>query len=76
MRILTAIKQQWGKRVTTVFVKQGHYANDPKVLAAYPSADICLDHIGDVLNYEMDTLLDAGTKVLIDEAKNRSAHEH
>jgi FMN phosphatase YigB (HAD superfamily) len=62
LRILTAIKQQWGKRVTTVFVKQGHYAKDPKILAAYPPADICLEHIGDLLNYEVDTLLDAVSK--------------
>jgi FMN phosphatase YigB (HAD superfamily) len=62
LRILTAIKQQWGKRVTTVFVKQGHYANDPKILTAYPPADICLEHIGDLLNEEVDTLLDAVSK--------------
>jgi FMN phosphatase YigB (HAD superfamily) len=62
LRILTAIKQQWGKRVTTVFVKQGHYANDPKILAAYPSADICLEHIGDLLNDEVDMSLNAVSK--------------
>ncbi|NWG02789.1 MAG: HAD family hydrolase [Syntrophaceae bacterium] len=62
LRILTAIKQQWGKRVTTVFVKQGHYANDPKILAAYPPADIYLEHIGDLLNYKVDTLLGAVDK--------------
>jgi FMN phosphatase YigB (HAD superfamily) len=60
LRILTAIKQQWGKRVTTVFVKQGHYATDPEVLTAYPPADITLEHIADLLNYEVDTLLHAG----------------
>ena len=29
LRLLAAIKKIWRKRVTTVFVKQGHYANDP-----------------------------------------------
>jgi FMN phosphatase YigB (HAD superfamily) len=62
LRILTAIKQQWGKRVTTVFVKQGHYANDPKILAAYPPADIYLEHIGDLLNDEVKALLNAVSK--------------
>jgi FMN phosphatase YigB (HAD superfamily) len=59
LRILTAIKQRWGERVTTVFVKQGHYAKDANILAAYPPADIHLEHIGDLLNDEVDTLLDA-----------------
>ncbi len=50
LRILTAIKNIWGKRVTTVFVRQGHYAHDPKTLAAYPPADVAVDQIGDLLN--------------------------
>ena len=45
LRLLAAIKKIWGKRVTTVFVKQGHYANEPGVLDLYPSADIRLDRI-------------------------------
>jgi FMN phosphatase YigB (HAD superfamily) len=50
LRILTAVKKLWHNRVTTVFVRQGHYAFDPKVLAAYPPADIQIDHIGDLLH--------------------------
>jgi FMN phosphatase YigB (HAD superfamily) len=50
LRILAAIKTTWGKRVTTVFVRQGHYAHDSKTLAAYPSSDIAFDQIGDLLN--------------------------
>jgi hypothetical protein len=38
LRILTAIKRIWGVRVTTVFVRQGHYARDPKIMAAYSTA--------------------------------------
>jgi FMN phosphatase YigB (HAD superfamily) len=59
LRILAAVKEQWKKRVTTVFIKQGHYATDPNILAAYPSADITLEHIGDLLKYEVDTLMQA-----------------
>jgi hypothetical protein len=38
LRILVAINKIWGVRVTTVFVRQGHYARDPKILAAYSTA--------------------------------------
>ena len=52
LRILSAVKAQWGERVTTVFPRQGHYAHDPKVLAAYPPADITVERIGDLLGLE------------------------
>jgi len=47
LRILAAVKSIWRARVTTVFVRQGHYARDPQALARYPSADITLERIGD-----------------------------
>ena len=50
LRILAAIKKIWGSRVTTVFVRQGHYALDPKILAAYPAADLSIQRIGALLN--------------------------
>ena len=37
LRILAAIKKIWGSRVTTVFVRQGHYALDPKDPGSLPS---------------------------------------
>lgn len=46
LRLLAAIKQAWGDKVTTVFVRQGHYANDAKAIADYPPADVTLDRIG------------------------------
>jgi hypothetical protein len=51
------MKRIWGERVTTVFPKQGHYALDPKALADYPPADIRLDKIGDLLDYDLPALL-------------------
>jgi FMN phosphatase YigB (HAD superfamily) len=48
LRILAAVKQTWGTRVTTVFPKQGHYALDPQIVAAFPPADIALAKIGDL----------------------------
>jgi haloacid dehalogenase-like hydrolase len=46
-RILAAVKEQWAERVTTVFVRQGHYALDPGV-ERYPAADVTVERIGDV----------------------------
>ena len=57
LRILAAVKKIWGERVTTVFPKQGHYAHDPAILAAYPPADIELDRIEDILASDFDALL-------------------
>jgi hypothetical protein len=57
LRILTAVKQAWGTQVTTVFPRQGHYATDPKVVAAFPSPDVTLDRIGDFLQYDLAQLL-------------------
>lgn len=50
IRILTAIKEQWGPRVTTVFVRQGHYATDENLVRDYPPADKSLDCIADLLS--------------------------
>lgn len=52
LRILAAVKKVWRRRVTTVFVRQGHYALDPKILATYPAADTTVERIGDLLNYD------------------------
>ena len=51
LRILAATKKAWGDRVTTVFPRQGKFANDPEVLAAYPPADVTVERIGDLLSY-------------------------
>jgi len=52
LRILAAVKNFWRTRVTTVFVRQGQYAADPKILASYPAADISIARIGDLLKYK------------------------
>jgi FMN phosphatase YigB (HAD superfamily) len=48
LRILAAVKELWGERVTTVFVRQGHYANDPELETRYPPADLSVDRIGEL----------------------------
>ena len=45
LRILTAMKGIWRERLTTVFVRQGHYAADTAALAGLPAADVTLEHI-------------------------------
>jgi phosphoserine phosphatase len=50
VRILSAIKEQWRERVTTVFVKQGHYALDAESIATYPPADFEVNSISDLLD--------------------------
>jgi FMN phosphatase YigB (HAD superfamily) len=61
LRILTAIKKFWASRVTTVFVRQGHYAADSKTIASYPAADVSIERIGDLLKYTLPDLLNEKT---------------
>lgn len=57
LRILSAVKGEWKDRVTTVFVRQGKFANDPEVIAAYPTAaNVTVERIGDLLNYNLRDL--------------------
>ncbi len=59
VRILAAVKEIWGDRLTTVFPKQGHYAHDAKEIAKYPAADITVERIGDLLEYDLPAFLNA-----------------
>ena len=52
LRLLQAIKDVWQHRVTTVFVRQGHYARDKKAIANYRPADISVRRIGDLLQMQ------------------------
>ncbi|HXT60904.1 MAG TPA: HAD family hydrolase [Pirellulales bacterium] len=60
LRILTSVKEVWGPRLTTVFPRQGHYALDPKIVAENPPADITIERIGELAEYELSDLLKAG----------------
>ncbi len=64
LRLLTAMKKTWGSRLTTVFPRQGHYANDPMESAKYPPADITIEHLADLLRYDLPPLLAAGTNTM------------
>ena len=56
LRILDAIKKLWRERVTTVLPRQGQYAHDAKVLSALPPADVTIERIGDLLDYDLARL--------------------
>ncbi len=49
LRILAAMKHVWGDRLTTVFVRQGHYAHEPEHLA-FPAADFTVERVAEVGN--------------------------
>ncbi len=59
VRLLAAIKEYWGERVTTVFPRQGHYALDEKLVAQYPKPDITLERIGEFQKYSLEQLVAA-----------------
>ena len=56
LRILAAVKDVWGRRVTTVFPRQGHYALDPQAAAKYPAADLTVERVGDLLDVDLARL--------------------
>jgi FMN phosphatase YigB (HAD superfamily) len=58
IRILSALKQRWGARVTTVFPRQGHYAfaND---VDNYPAPDVTIERIAELLDWNGPALLKA-----------------
>lgn len=57
LSILSAMKNAWSTQLTTVFPRQGHYALDPKNLAAYPAADITVENFSDLLKQDFSALL-------------------
>jgi FMN phosphatase YigB (HAD superfamily) len=62
LRILTAVKKIWAARVTTVFVRQGHYALDAKIIAENPPADVALERIGDLMEWDAKGLIAASAR--------------
>jgi FMN phosphatase YigB (HAD superfamily) len=57
LRILAAMKEVWGPRLITVFPRQGHYAEDPQVLANYPAAEVSIARIGDLATADINEFL-------------------
>ena len=53
LRILAAVKQFWGGRVTTVSARQGSYAHDATMVAAFPPAYVTIERIADLLEADL-----------------------
>jgi FMN phosphatase YigB (HAD superfamily) len=58
LRILDSLRNQWQDRVTTVFPRQGHYAHDTAALAGFAPADVVVERIAELLEYDARDLLD------------------
>jgi FMN phosphatase YigB (HAD superfamily) len=56
LRLLDAMKKIWQSRLTTVFVRQGHYALDLASVSVYPPADITIEKIGDLAGLDVANL--------------------
>ncbi len=63
-QLLAAMKRVLGARLTTVFVRQGHYAAESIDAVIDPAPDRSIEHIGDLLDLRLaDFLLDAPGRV-------------
>jgi FMN phosphatase YigB (HAD superfamily) len=54
-QILAAMKTMLGPKLTTVFVKQGHYALASTASPPAPAPDVAIDRISDLLNCNLRT---------------------
>jgi len=57
LRILAAMKNVLRERLTTVFVRQGHYAFEAAHTAGYPAADMTVERIGDLADVDLQRWL-------------------
>jgi len=62
-RILAAVKEAWGTRVTTVLPRQGQYAHDANALVSFATPDVTLGRIGDLLDCNLERLLAAAPRL-------------
>lgn len=61
LRILDALKKIFDTRITTVWVRQGHYAHEQKYIEGYLPADITVEHIADVMQYSAEEFIAAAS---------------
>ncbi len=53
LRILAAVKNVWAEHVTTVFVRQGHYAHDDKAISGYRTPDYTTECTADLVKLDL-----------------------
>ncbi|HXS51437.1 MAG TPA: HAD family hydrolase [Usitatibacter sp.] len=54
--VLAAMKRVWGARLTTVFARQGHYALDPVMAPKSAHADVTIERIGELAQFELEEI--------------------
>jgi len=64
LRILSAFKAAWGKDVTTIWPRQGQFANDPAAQATNPTPDLSISRIGDLLDLDLEAHLPRKTSMV------------
>ncbi len=55
-RVLAAIKSSMGAKVTTIFIRQGHYATQASLDSLQPSADMHFNHIAELQTLTLEQL--------------------
>jgi transaldolase len=55
-RLLAAMKRGMGARLTTVFVRQGHYAHEPMPVPIDPVPELTIERIGELINFDASAL--------------------
>ena len=68
LRVLDGMKRRWRERLTAVFVRQGHYANDPAARKEYPSAQIELSGVGELCKLDVRDFLSSSGQVSSNQA--------
>ena len=63
-RILSAFKGAWGNGVTTVFPRQGSFANDPAASDAKYKPDLTIARIGDLRAIDLSAYLPLQTSTV------------
>ena len=58
--LLAAMKRQLGAELTTIFVRQGHYAVESVGGVIDPAPDLSLERIGDLLSCDLSNLIERG----------------
>jgi transaldolase len=58
-QLLAAMKQVLGAQLTTVFVRQGHYALEALAGTLDPPPDRCIERIGELIDFELPHFLAA-----------------
>jgi len=64
LRILSAFKKAWGRDITTVWPRQGQFANDPAAQAAHMTPDLTISRIGDLLDLDLEAHLQRTTSMV------------